>query len=351
MALASLPSTPSKRKVRLLPRVPLVASKPRVVWRVSTPALSVASCTKSRPFSGRSTTRFSSITWPTVGSVLFTSTESATTLTVSLTLPTSRTTATSRRWLTTRTRPVSDFFLNPPSSASSWYSPGCRAGKMKVPSGPDTTVRDRPVRVLVSVTVAPGTRESLESRIAPEMDPANVCASPGAGARVSVHAATATRQARRQRVDGTSRVISDLQRTAAAANHGTGVGRWIVRQSRRHAPCRPRCRSERESVQQARVLGRTAGATRVRAFRFRSGRTPPQAVKRAPILQSPVLHASAHDLIKFLRNLAFCGGPYGRMFRPIDAGVDRDELVPWPPSDVVQARPLVATSRQAERSA
>ena len=50
-----------------------------------------------------------------------------------------------------------------------------------------------------------------------------------------------------------------------------------LRQSRRHAPCRPRCRPERESVQQARVLGRTADATRVGAFRFRSGRTPPDA--------------------------------------------------------------------------
>ena len=47
------------------------------------------------------------------------------------------------------------------------------------------------------------------------------------------------------------------------------------RQSTRHAPYRARRRPERESVQQARVLGRTAGATRVGAFGFRSGFTPP----------------------------------------------------------------------------
>ena len=55
-----------------------------------------------------------------------------------------------------------------------------------------------------------------------------------------------------------------------------------LRQSRRHAPGRARCRPERESVQQARVLGRTADATRVGAFRFRSRRSPPNAAKRAP---------------------------------------------------------------------
>ena len=49
--------------------------------------------------------------------------------------------------------------------------------------------------------------------------------------------------------------------------------------------CRARCRPERESVQQARVLGRTADATPVGAFRFRSGRTSPKVARRSPILR------------------------------------------------------------------
>ena len=59
------------------------------------------------------------------------------------------------------------------------------------------------------------------------------------------------------------------------------------RQSRRHAPCRARCRPERGSVQPTRVLGRTADATPGGAFRFRSGRTPPKVAMRAAILRRP----------------------------------------------------------------
>jgi hypothetical protein len=93
---------------------------------------------------------------------------------------------------------------------------------MNSPPAPDTAVRDWPVLVLVTVTVAPGTTESLESFTDPEIAPVKVCAS--AGALNTRSDATVTTARREHRVQESQRIITNLY----CMQHGADIGRSIL---------------------------------------------------------------------------------------------------------------------------
>ncbi len=103
-----------------LPKPPGVASPacpPSPAGGATTPGISVPSCVKFRPLSGRSTTFCSSMTMPCVALLVSISVASATTLTVSLISPTASSKATRAVSVTVTRTPSRCALRNPGSDA------------------------------------------------------------------------------------------------------------------------------------------------------------------------------------------------------------------------------------------
>src|SRR5712691_5289591 len=108
---------------------------------------------------------------------------SACTSTCSLTEPTLRAASMVGLESTCITIPDCTYLLKPSLVTSSRYGPMGRFGNTKAPSAPLVTVRTPPVAVWVTLTVAPGTANPLESRTVPLIRDVEPCAHTAAQAK------------------------------------------------------------------------------------------------------------------------------------------------------------------------
>src|SRR5207245_10873110 len=145
--------------------------------------------TKLRPLSGSVLICSSGTVVPSSDDDVCTSGEAPVTVIISLTAPTASLMLIRTCWSTPRSTSDNVTFLTPVSSAATEYLPVGSDGAVYSPLVSVVTVREIPVPVFVSVTVAPGTTAPESSVTTPRIVPVTACAASEAGIR---HAAMNT---------------------------------------------------------------------------------------------------------------------------------------------------------------
>ena len=154
------------------------------------PGCRLSRCTTFCASTGRLRICSRDITLPTLASVVLRCVVSETTLTVSETPPTSRTTVSRDTESTCRTTLSTIFVLKPASSTFSEYRPGCTLLSRKLPRSSVVVTFEAAVATCVAVTVAPGITCFCASVTSPTSAAVPVCAS-AAGAANNGNTTTA----------------------------------------------------------------------------------------------------------------------------------------------------------------
>ena len=159
----------------------------------ATPGVSSSSLVKFRPFSGRSTTCFSVTADPSSAEEACSCAPDASTVTVSVTAPTSRAKSNVAVWLTTRENGFTTAVWKPLDAQESVYRPGCRFENRYTPALLDPACCSTPVSTLEIETSAPGITAPVASRTVPLTVAVEICASAEGAPLSSKAAASATK--------------------------------------------------------------------------------------------------------------------------------------------------------------